>query len=81
MILCGGAINTPQLLMLSGIGPADHLREFDIGVLQHLPGVGQNLQVSLKLESRRGGDTGQQIEDSVAARRREKNDLIVNPFL
>jgi choline dehydrogenase len=44
VILCGGTINTPQLLMLSGIGPADHLRENEIPVLVDSPGVGKNLQ-------------------------------------
>ncbi|HET7016010.1 MAG TPA: GMC family oxidoreductase N-terminal domain-containing protein [Streptosporangiaceae bacterium] len=43
VILCGGAINSPQLLMLSGIGPADHLREHDIRVVADSPGVGANL--------------------------------------
>ena len=44
MILCAGSINTPQLLMLSGIGDPDHLREFGIEVSVALPGVGRNLQ-------------------------------------
>ena len=44
VILCGGSINTPQLLMLSGIGDPDHLRELGIGVAMPLPGVGRNLQ-------------------------------------
>ena len=44
VILCGGAINSPQILMLSGIGPAAHLREMGIAPLLDLPGVGQNLQ-------------------------------------
>ncbi|MGB0505664.1 MAG: GMC oxidoreductase, partial [Pikeienuella sp.] len=43
VILCGGAINSPQLLMLSGIGPAAHLAEHGIDVAHDLPGVGQNL--------------------------------------
>jgi 4-pyridoxate dehydrogenase len=43
VILCGGAFNSPQLLMLSGIGPADHLRSVDIEPIIDLP-VGQNLQ-------------------------------------
>ena len=43
VILCGGAFNSPQLLMLSGIGPADHLREVGITPLVDLP-VGRNLQ-------------------------------------
>jgi choline dehydrogenase len=43
VILSGGSINSPQLLMLSGIGPAQHLREHDIEVAVDLPGVGANL--------------------------------------
>jgi choline dehydrogenase-like flavoprotein len=44
VILAGGAINSPQLLMLSGIGPADELRRHGIAVAHDLPGVGRNLQ-------------------------------------
>jgi len=44
VILASGAIGSPQLLMLSGIGPADHLRSLGIEIIQHLPGVGRNLQ-------------------------------------
>ena len=43
VILAAGAIGSPQLLMLSGIGPADHLREHGIAVLADSPGVGGNL--------------------------------------
>ena len=49
VIISGGAINSPQLLMLSGIGDANHLKEHDIPVVQNLPGVGQNLQDHLEL--------------------------------
>ena len=44
VILCGGAINSPQLLLLSGIGPATHLKALGVEVVADLPGVGQNLQ-------------------------------------
>lgn len=47
--LCGGALNSPQLLMLSGIGPAATLRAHGIAVLQDLPGVGANLQDHLDI--------------------------------
>ncbi len=49
VILSGGTINSPQLLMLSGIGPATHLSETGIEVLHDLPGVGQNLQDHLDI--------------------------------
>ena len=44
IILCGGTVNSPQLLMLSGIGPGDALRKHGIEVVRELPGVGRNLQ-------------------------------------
>jgi choline dehydrogenase len=44
VILSGGAVNSPQLLQLSGIGPADHLKAHGIAVVADLPGVGANLQ-------------------------------------
>lgn len=44
ILLCAGALQSPQLLMLSGIGPAAHLREMGIEVQVDLPGVGSNLQ-------------------------------------
>ncbi len=44
VILCGGAINSPHLLLLSGIGPGAHLQAQGVEVLHDLPGVGKNLQ-------------------------------------
>jgi choline dehydrogenase len=49
VILAGGAINSPQLLLLSGIGPADALRPLDVPVVHDLPGVGRNLQDHLEI--------------------------------
>ena len=49
VIACGGAINTPQLLMLSGLGPASHLERFGVDVVADLPGVGRNLQDHLEV--------------------------------
>src|SRR5262249_40487835 len=44
VLLCAGALNTPQLLLLSGIGPGDELGRAGVPVRHHLPGVGRNLQ-------------------------------------
>lgn len=44
IILSGGAINSPQLLMLSGIGPREHLEKYNIPLVQNIAGVGQNMQ-------------------------------------
>ncbi len=49
VILAAGAFQSPQLLMLSGIGPADHLRDNAIDVVHDLPGVGGNLQDHLEV--------------------------------
>lgn len=49
VIVCGGAINSPQLLMCSGVGPADHLAEHGIDVVADRPGVGRNLQDHLQV--------------------------------
>jgi len=51
VILAAGAIGSPQLLMLSGVGPAAHLAEHGISVLLDKPGVGQNLQDHLQLRT------------------------------
>ncbi|MDE1011181.1 MAG: choline dehydrogenase [Paraburkholderia fungorum] len=60
VVLCGGAVNSPQLLLLSGIGPAGELAKHGINLNHELPGVGQNLQdhldytVMIRDRSRRG---------------------------
>ena len=48
VILCAGAIGSPQILMLSGLGPAAHLKEHGIEVVNDLPGMGRNLQDHLQ---------------------------------
>ena len=58
IILCAGGIATPQLLLLSGVGPAAHLGELGIPVVYDLPGVGQNLRdhplINVELEPKDG---------------------------
>ena len=49
IILCGGAINSPQLLQLSGVGSAGPLKALDVDLVQDLPGVGENLQDHLEV--------------------------------
>jgi choline dehydrogenase len=49
VVLAGGAINSPQTLMLSGVGPAEHLGEFGIDTVADVPGVGENLQDHLEV--------------------------------
>ena len=49
IILCGGAINSPQLLQLSGVGNAADLEKLGIDVVEDLPGVGENLQDHLEV--------------------------------
>jgi choline dehydrogenase len=56
-VLCAGAIDSPKLLMLSGIGAADDLRARGLTVVADLPGVGSNLQDHLKLSVRWTGKT------------------------
>ncbi|RLN62744.1 hypothetical protein BBJ29_001990 [Phytophthora kernoviae] len=52
VILSGGAINSPQLLMLSGVGDANHLKEVGVPLVHHLPAVGKNMEdhVGLNLQ-------------------------------
>ena len=49
VVVSAGAIQSPQLLMLSGVGPADHLEELGVDVKHDLPGVGRNLQDHLRV--------------------------------
>ena len=49
VILSGGAFNTPQALLLSGIGPRKQLENVGLECIHHLPGVGQNLQGTFKI--------------------------------
>ena len=49
VVLCAGALQTPQLLLLSGVGPEEELQRHGIPLLHRLPGVGQNLQDHLDL--------------------------------
>lgn len=57
IVLCGGVVESPKLLMLSGIGPAEQLRALGLKVVSDLPGVGKNLQDHLKLSIRWQGKT------------------------
>ena len=57
IVLCGGVIDSPKLLMLSGIGAADHLKSLNIPVVADVAGVGRNFQDHLKLSIRWNGKT------------------------
>ena len=64
IVLCAGAVNSPKLLMLSGIGPSDTLRRLDIPAVVDLPGVGKNLQDHLAVRVRYGTKTAVPVQDS-----------------
>jgi choline dehydrogenase len=49
VICCGGAVNSPQILQLSGVGNAEDLKKFGINVVHDLPGVGENMQDHLEV--------------------------------
>jgi choline dehydrogenase len=49
VILCGGAFNSPQLLQVSGVGDADHLRAVGVEPVHHVPGVGEHMQDHLEV--------------------------------
>ena len=63
VILSGGVFNSPQLLMLSGIGPADHLREIGIEPVIDSPGVGKNLQDHLAVLVHYARKTGSPFQE------------------
>jgi choline dehydrogenase len=64
VVLCAGAVDTPKLLMLSGVGNAGHLAEHDIDVVQELPGVGRNLQDHLFSFALFEADTDDTLENA-----------------
>ena len=68
VVLCAGAVGSPQILQLSGVGPAALLERHGIGTVHHLPGVGENLQDHL------------QIRAVYRCTRPTLNDEVNNPF-
>ena len=72
VILCGGAINSPQLLQLSGVGAVGDLRSVGIDVVHDLPGVGENLQDHLEVYVQHSGTQPVSMAPYFAMRRRPK---------
>lgn len=70
VVLCAGAVQTPQILQLSGIGRAEHLKQIGVKVRQDAPEVGENLQDHLQMRS---------IVE-LSERRDSLNDHVRNPF-
>jgi choline dehydrogenase len=68
VILAGGAFNSPQLLQLSGAGPADHLRALGIDVVADLPGVGEHLQDHLEVYIQYGSSQPVSMQPSATQR-------------
>ena len=79
VVLAAGAVGSPKLLMLSGLGPARHLRELGIDVLQDLPGVGANLHdhplAGITYEARRPVEPGANNHGEVSALQRTAPDV------
>lgn len=76
VILCAGAFNTPQILMLSGIGPAEHLKEHGIDVIRDVPAVGSNLQDHIDYVSSWETESKDPIGDSLAGTTRMAKAII-----
>ena len=90
IVLSAGAIGSPHLLMLSGVGPGDHLSEMGVSVVHESPGVGQNLrdhpQVSLRWTMRDGYEYDgaapglQFVLKYTAEGSRLRNDMLIHPI-
>ncbi|MEH6584807.1 MAG: GMC family oxidoreductase N-terminal domain-containing protein [Halioglobus sp.] len=63
VLLCAGALHSPQLLLLSGVGPVDELARHNITMVKALDGVGRNLQEHLGIEVRHTTDAGGTMRD------------------
>ena len=72
VVLCGGAINSPQLLQLSGVGDAAQLRALGVDVVAHLPGVGRHLQDHLEVYIQYASREPVSIADGLSWRNRPK---------
>ncbi len=72
IIVCGGAINSPQLLQLSGVGNASELEALGIDVVHDLPGVGENLQDHLEVYVQYGSKLPVSVAPSMLYRNRPK---------
>src|SRR6202046_1869233 len=70
IILCGGSINTPQLLQLSGVGPAGLLERAGVPVVHDLPGVGENLQDHLEVYVQHGSKQPVSVAPALKLRNR-----------
>nr|WP_199899625.1 GMC family oxidoreductase N-terminal domain-containing protein [Sneathiella glossodoripedis] len=90
VILCGGAFATPQLMLLSGIGPAEEIKKHNIAVVHELPGVGENLQDHIDYVSAYRSDSKDtlgitfgglvEIMKGISEWRKSRTGIITTPF-